>query len=159
MNVDRVNPWTGAPTKVPFYSTYLSLQWLTVNLKSQLFNIGHSSSRSIGGLSHRQEKEVFTYAASLAISVGEYYAPNGLIKLVPKEKREEYIRALDEYYDKYGQYMDKATWFKGQHIEIDLFGRFTYGVSTLVQVVHVAIALFYPSDHSYFLFFFVLTVG
>jgi cytoskeletal protein RodZ len=155
MNIDAVDPWNGQKTKVPYYSTYLSFPWITVLLKGNLFDdilvenddndgdnsvndnkIGSSNqenradNRSSGGaLSQAQKFDLVFMATLLTTSLGDRFAPHGLVKLIQKGKKKEYIHALEKHYRDYGDYMDKAVWFKGQQIYINLDGSYAAAVS------------------------------
>lgn len=129
MNIDRIDPWSGRQTNVPFYSTYLSFPWLTVKLKSHLYSgfgdgdNGGRNSNNRGALSVNQQIDFVMTATFSVIAIGDYFAPHGLVQLVEQHKRDYYISALEEHYQKYNKFMDKAIWFKGQQIEIDIHGR------------------------------------
>mmetsp|Transcript_25885 Transcript_25885/g.30069 ORF Transcript_25885/g.30069 Transcript_25885/m.30069 type:complete len:481 (-) Transcript_25885:185-1627(-) len=118
MNIDRMNPWTGVPTKVKMYSTFLSFSWLTVLLKDHL-NVG---------LDHRDTnvfKKIgfFAQAVNFIIDLGDLIAPHGIVQLVNEQRSEEYIDALDSFYQQHGGEVDKAKWFEGQQIHLGIDGR------------------------------------
>ncbi len=136
MNVDHIDPWTGVPTTVPLHSTYLSFQWLVVNLNSHFRNIDENENsgdiRSRTDLSS-QKRSFAKKVDELAPIVGDYFAPHGLIELIHlNEKKLEYITALDEYNEEYGQYTNKAKWFEGQQIEVNFFGKYIGEVSAFI---------------------------
>jgi len=134
MNIDRINPWTKSKTNVPFYSTYLSLPWVSVILKSHLDDSIYNGSDGGGGnrgtrLSKRQQFDIIITATTWTMFLGDYFSPHGLIKLIENEEDDadnvaamKYINALDEYYENYGDFMEKANWFKGQMIYINIDG-------------------------------------
>ncbi len=132
MNIDHVDPFTEQPTNVPYYSTYLSFPWLSVTLKQDLGNtVG--SDEGAGGvlrLSHGQQAGLFVTAIRCTMYLGDQFAPHEIIKLVDDgEKAEEYISALDNYYESYGNYIEKSIWFKGQHLYMSLSGKVVDEVS------------------------------
>jgi hypothetical protein len=128
MNIDHINPFTGNPTKVPKYSTYLSLPWLTVTLMSNLHDNTDESAEGKGdkrgvGLSYSQQMDAIKQAIDSTSYLGDRFAPHGIVNLVERSKRNEYIDALDNFYGKYRDSLDKSTWFKGQMMFIDFSGK------------------------------------
>ncbi len=130
MIIDHINPLTGNPTKVPKYSTYLSLPWLSVTLKVNLFDKAESIEAAGGrgdardlSLSDSQQMGAMKLAIVSTAHLGDRFAPHGIVDLVEQSKREEYIDALDSFYEEYNDSIDKSTWFKGQLMFIDFGGR------------------------------------
>lgn len=133
MSVDRIDPWTGENTKVSYFSTYLSFPWITVLLKSHLQDgievREDKGGNNRGALSVNQEIDMFIAAVTSTMLFGDYLAPHGLVKLVDEQRKNEYISDLEEHHEKYGDYIDKSSWFKGQQIDVDLFGKVRVEVS------------------------------
>ena len=149
MNIDRVDPWTGIKRKVPISATFLSLPWLSVSMKSYLYDgVGiNDDGRTRGSinLSHSQEVDFFSTAVVLVTHLGDIFAPHGLVRLIKTEKKREYLSALTTHYDQYGaKSSDRTSWFKGQQIYINLDGRVSSEVSQFMK---------YISSTSYYMYF------
>lgn len=133
MNVDRIDPWSGDKTKVPLYSTLLSFPWLTVAMKEFFDDEYHSTATVRGGtlnpLSQTQQMEMMSSAIVSTSVIGDYFAPHGLVKLISREKRKEYLNDLDEFYEENNEHLDKSIWYKGQQIKLNMDGTFQTEVS------------------------------
>lgn len=122
MSIDQKNPLTGEKTNVPYYSTYLSFPWLTTTLQHDADNYHQGEVGKRGGLSHSQKVGALSIAFKGTSFLGDKFAPHGIVKLVDDDRVDEYIDALEGFYEEYGNYMDKSTWFKGQLLFVDLSG-------------------------------------
>ena len=129
-DIDVVDPWNGSKRKVSYFSTYLSFPWLTVVLKN-ILDVGFKV-RTEGALSDSQKYDIISTAVKLTTHLGDYFAPHGLINLIDRARKNEYINALQEHYEKYKDQMDEAIWMKGQNIYLNLDGTVNSAVSVFV---------------------------
>jgi len=132
MHLDVVNPFTGAKTNIPLHASYLSFPWLTMTLREGKESL-HTGSDTRAGLKPSQQVGVLNSARGLTTALGDVFAPHGIVRLIDSSRVEQYISDLDEFHRKYGERTNKSTWFKGQMIHVDIFGRIIGEVSVLLH--------------------------
>jgi hypothetical protein len=55
-------------------------------------------------------------------SLGDLFAPHEIVSLVDTADRNKYIEVLDEFDSRYGNTIEKASWFSGQQIRTGFDG-------------------------------------
>lgn len=126
LSVDPRDPWTGKWKDMSWFVTYFSFPWLTVSLKEHLYRIGFE--RPIrGGTNPILTKDYYMLGLLAQLvnqlgSLGDLFAPHGIVNLVDAADREEYIAALDESDKQLDDAIEKAKWFSGQQLRTGLDG-------------------------------------
>jgi hypothetical protein len=131
MNVDVKDPWSGVKKHVSWFSTYLSIPWLTVMLKKTLSRKSssqarrstrdarnHQTSSSKDALIHSLVSETFWSF----YSIGNYLA-HYIVTLVRDEETDAYIDALDSFHKvQSDESQGSVRWFSGQQIHLNWDG-------------------------------------
>jgi hypothetical protein len=126
LNVDPRDPWTGKWKNVSWFVTFFSFPWLTVSLKEQLYLIGFERPNR-GGTNPIFTKDYYMLGLLASLtnklgSLGDLFAPHGIVNLVDTDNREEYIDSLEEFDSQHGNTIEKASWFSGQQIRTGFDG-------------------------------------
>ena len=139
LSVDRIDPFSeeaNSKIKLNTFQSYLSLPWISTKFKEAYSSAHHR--RGLGIENWRNNKyamALFLDLANILQLVGDYFSPHHVQKLVSDENAEQHLRALDELYlaKKITGVQDeneKASWFAGQQIDLDIDGTVTNEWST-----------------------------
>jgi hypothetical protein len=126
LSVDPRDPWTGKWKDMSWFVTFFSFPWLTVSLKEQLYLMGFEKPNR-GETTPISTKDYYILGmlAQLVIklgSLGDLFAPHRIVNLVDTADRNKYIEVLDEFDSRYGNMIEKASWFSGQQIRTSFDG-------------------------------------
>lgn len=144
LSIDRMDPWTYQPTGMSVFSSWLSLPWMNVKFKEgyQLSMSRQSKAaakRAEAGeppvqswKDHPYVKALFLDMRNLLMQTGDVLATHGVVNLVHESNATAYLRALDDQADaqqaklagngKKSHSQQKASWFRGQGLSIDVDG-------------------------------------
>jgi hypothetical protein len=97
-----------------------------VSLKEQLYLIGFERPNR-GGTNPIFTKDYYMLGLLASLtnklgSLGDLFAPHGIVNLVDTNNREEYIDSLEEFDSQHGNTIEKASWFSGQQIRTGFDG-------------------------------------
>lgn len=138
LSVDRVYPFTGEHTGLSTFASWLSLPWLSTKFKEAYV----SAHTRIGNNQQKWSNNKYIIALFLDLAnvmqmVGDFFASHRVHNLVPEDKAEKHLKALDEAHQTKLQQQQaaiadtgKASWFAGQQISLDIDGSITEEWST-----------------------------
>lgn len=139
LSVDRIDPFSeeaNPTTKLTSFASWLSLPWISTKFKEAYSSAHHR--RGLGIENWKNNKyamALFLDLANVLQIVGDYFAPHHVRKLVSDENADQHLRTLDELYlaKKFTgvrKERDRASWFAGQQIDLDIDGHITNEWST-----------------------------
>jgi len=123
LSVDRIDPWTKEPTGMSWYASWFSLSWMHVKFKDG-YHLSASRLMNDQILHWNDNKYVrawFAYFINLLEFIGDFFATHRVEHLVDDQNAGAYLQALDEQYEKTA-HPKKASWFRGQQINLDFDG-------------------------------------
>jgi len=129
MNIDRKNPFTGESLQLHSFASWFSFPWLMCSLNEAVKDLlsEYSTEESRGLMSSIASNSLMTKLLLRVIlafeTIGDYYAPHGVVSLVDEKDTEQYIQALTVDYEQNKASLRKSTWFTGQHINVAFDGK------------------------------------
>mmetsp|Transcript_6094 Transcript_6094/g.13444 ORF Transcript_6094/g.13444 Transcript_6094/m.13444 type:complete len:247 (+) Transcript_6094:701-1441(+) len=124
--IDRVDPWKNTWTGLTWLASFANMNWVTVKFKQSVSNTASRLTESRGNVTQMDEihyfrllfNEIFKYAKGAM----DQYASHDHLSLVAPENRDAFLDALDAGYEHIEDESQKASWYKGQQITVNLDG-------------------------------------
>jgi len=136
LSVDRIDPFLKEQQQRPklnLFASWLSLPWISTKFKEAY--VAADYRRRNGVVKWHNNKyamALYLDLANVLQKMGDYFAPHHVERLVSDENTAKHLQALDEAYQQQQQkeQREKASWFKGQQIDLDIDGKISAEWST-----------------------------
>ena len=153
LSVDRIDPFSSSlpqdpKPKLNLFASWLSFPWITTKCKEAYVSADFRRLNNVAKWSnHRYAMALFLDLANVLQLVGDFFAPHHVELLVPHEHAQEHLQALDKASQMKQQQQqqqqqqpisssssssspiqpqdERASWFKGQQINLDIDGTVT----------------------------------
>jgi len=138
-SIDEKDPLTGETTNLSIFSSWLNFSWMQIRFKEGFQDGRKSRSRIINNVGDdKGEWKYSRYAVSLFRDLDsvmtcliDQFAPFRSLKVVGTKDFDKYFEVMDKATEQRSQADAKpsrgagyASWFKGQQIDLDVFGNF-----------------------------------